>query len=76
METVLTIAVLVGLAFWVIYTVDRNIVISGLRSDLEEYLSNAEKVVKIADDPRVTIHYRAVVTSVSLILSKYFPVRE
>lgn len=73
MEAFSTVSVLIGLTLWVIYTVDRNIVLSGLRSDLEEYLANAEKVVKIADDPRVTIHYKAVTTAISLILSKYFP---
>lgn len=52
--------------------IDRHVVLYGLEKDLSQYLADAQKVVDIADDPRVVIHYKAVVTTLSAIFSKYF----
>lgn len=71
MEAVLTIAVFVGLAVWVLYTVDRSIVLSGLKEDLSAYLDQAEEVVRLTGDP----HYKAVVASVTRIYNSHFPAR-
>lgn len=76
METVLTVLFIVGLILLVIYAIDKQIVLAGLEQDLSEYLANAKQVVEIADDPRVVIHYKAVVSSLSCIVSKYFPVTD
>lgn len=52
--------------------IDREVCLGGLEKDLSGYLSDAQKVVEIADDPRVVIHYKAVVTTLSAIHGKYF----
>jgi len=69
----LSIVFAVCLVALVIFAIDRHICLSGLRQDLSEYLENARQVVAIADDPRVVIHYKAVVSALSLIYEKYFP---
>ena len=76
MELVLTIALIVGLVLLAIFAADRQMCLSGLETDLTKYLSGAKQVVEIADDPRVIIHYKAVVAALSVILGKYFPTKE
>lgn len=76
METVLTVLFIIGLVLLVIYAIDKHIVLSSLEEDLFAYRDNAKQVVEIADDPRVVIHYKAVVSSISYILGKYFPTRD
>lgn len=66
------IAFIIGLVLLVLFAADRYLILSSVEADLRQYLSDAREVVRIADDPRVTIHYKAVVTTVSGILSKYF----
>lgn len=71
METMLCCLLAVGLAT-LVFAVDRQICLSGLKKDLSEYIENARKVVEIADDPRVIIHYKAVLFSLSTIYHQYF----
>ena len=73
METVYLILFAIGLAGLVIFAIDRQLVVSGLERELSEYIENARRVVEIADDPRVIIHYKAVLFAVSTIYNNYFP---
>jgi hypothetical protein len=73
METVYLILFAIGLVWLVVFAVDRHLVVSGLERDLSEYLEKARKVVEIADDPRVIIHYEAVESAISAIYNSYFP---
>lgn len=75
MGAVVTVLLSVGLVLLVLFAVDRQLCVSGLRQDLSAYLDNAEEVVRIADDPRVVIHYKAVVFAVSNIYNSYFSAR-
>ena len=68
--------VFVGFVLLAGFAVDGHMCLAGLRKDLSAYLDNAEEVVRIADDPRVLIHYKAVVFALSTIYNSYFSTRQ
>lgn len=72
----MVIVLSVGLVLLLAFAADRQMCLAGLKKDLSGYLDQAEEVVRIADDPRVVIHYKAVVFAVSGIYNSYFPTKD
>jgi hypothetical protein len=70
MEFLYVVLLGVGLAFLIILAVGQYLMLDAIRVDLEEYIEDCREVERITDDPRIKIHYTAVATVLSGMLSK------
>lgn len=67
---ILSVSLAVLVLLLVVLAAGQYLLLDSLRFELEEYIEDCREVARIADDPRIKIHYTAVATVLSGMLSK------